>query len=300
MLFRSETFTRDPINGPLLYPVNSTVYAISVQPDNRILVAGDFSAVNAQRQPRVARLLPNGFIDETFDTGAGPNNSVRSLTLLPNGQVIIGGYFTQYAGVTRNRIARLNSNGALDLAFDPGAGPNAVIETMKLMENGKLVVGGDFTQFNSYVRQRLARLNAVPVAESPGVIQVSTTVHYAMEGQGHIVVSARRIDGSQFPVTVNFATQTGTAAAGDFGPVSGVFSWADGESGEKQISIPIVSDGLAEGLESFTFKLSNPTGGAVLDTANAATIYILDNDPSLLDASFDPGAEVLEIGRAHV
>ncbi|WP_366143575.1 delta-60 repeat domain-containing protein [Flavobacterium sp.] len=37
------------------------------------------------------------------------------------GKIIIAGYFLNYDGQSRNRIARLNQDGSLDLTFNVGA-----------------------------------------------------------------------------------------------------------------------------------------------------------------------------------
>ena len=37
----------------------------------------------------------------------------------PDGKILIGGVFTTVLGVTRNNIARLNTDGTLDTAFRP-------------------------------------------------------------------------------------------------------------------------------------------------------------------------------------
>ena len=52
--------------------------------------------------------------------------------------------------------------------------------------------------------------------------------------------------------------------------------FAAGES-SKTVTIPLVDDAYAEGPETFTITLSNPTG-ATLGTPAAATLTITDND----------------------
>lgn len=286
-----DSFMRDPRSTPATVQINSTVFTIAVDANDRIVIGGDFNSVQAQSEGRLARLLPDGLLDGTFDTGAGPNTTVRSVALLPNGQMVIAGAFTQVNSVPRNRIARLNNNGLLDPSFDPGTGPNGLIETMTLMANGKLVVGGDFTQFNSYIRQRVARLNAVPTPSAPGTIQADLTSFWTMEANGIVEISVSRIDGSQGAVSVAYNTQSGTATVADYTPTSGVLSWADGETGRKYIDVPVLGDGVSEGPEAFSIKLSNPTGGAVLG-ASLITITVYDDDPGLLDVKFNSDMRV--------
>src|SRR5262249_34872804 len=80
-----------------------------------------------------------GRVARTLDPGLGASSLVRSVAVQPSGKVLISGVFTQFAGTNRNHIARLNPDGSLDLSFDPGAGPDALISTVISGANGKVV-----------------------------------------------------------------------------------------------------------------------------------------------------------------
>src|SRR5437660_6911192 len=54
-----------------------------------------------------------------FDPNA--NGTVYVVVVQPDGKILIGGIFTTVLGVTRNKIARLNTDGTLDTAFNPNA-----------------------------------------------------------------------------------------------------------------------------------------------------------------------------------
>jgi hypothetical protein len=62
----------------------------------------------------------------------------------------------------------------------------------------------------------------------------------------------------------------------DYITTVGTLHFAIGET-SKNISIPIIDDSYAEGSETFSFTLSNPTGAA-LGTPSTATVTIMDND----------------------
>ena len=47
------------------------------------------------------------------------NDNLYSIAIQSNGKILIGGSFTTVGGVTRNRIARLNSDGTLDSSLNP-------------------------------------------------------------------------------------------------------------------------------------------------------------------------------------
>jgi streptogramin lyase len=61
-------------------------------------------------------------------------------------------------GVTRNRIARLNTDGALDTAFNPNA--NSPVYAIAVQANGKILAGGFFTNIGGQTRNYIARLDA--------------------------------------------------------------------------------------------------------------------------------------------
>jgi uncharacterized delta-60 repeat protein len=93
------------------------VYASVVQPDGKIIIAGDFTQLDGTNRVRVARLLPNGHVDPTFNPGTGPDGNVSSVALQPDGKVLITGSFTHVAGTARNLYARLNGDGSLDTTY---------------------------------------------------------------------------------------------------------------------------------------------------------------------------------------
>jgi uncharacterized delta-60 repeat protein len=107
-------------------------------------------------------LITPGALDLTFDPSDGANDIVFAVAAQPNGQVLIGGQFTQVDSAAHNGVARLNANGSLDSSFTTnltGAG-FAGLTSLALQSNGKVVIGGAFTQVNGAARSNIARLNA--------------------------------------------------------------------------------------------------------------------------------------------
>lgn len=81
--------------------------AIAVQPDGKILVAGNFTMIGGLARNFLARLDPTNGLPDSFNPN--PNNSVESLAIQSDGDVLIGGGFTAVGSPTRNRIARLET-----------------------------------------------------------------------------------------------------------------------------------------------------------------------------------------------
>lgn len=137
------------------------VNAIAVDGFGRIHVAGTFTSYNGTSVGRVVRLLPDGSLDATYDTGTGANNELYACDLDDAGRLVIAGLFTSVDGVSRRGIARLNTDGSVDTGFAPGAGMNGAVFCVNHQRDGKMLLGGLFTAYNGSVpAPRIARLNS--------------------------------------------------------------------------------------------------------------------------------------------
>jgi uncharacterized delta-60 repeat protein len=113
----------------------------------------------------------------------------------------------------------------------------------------------------------------------PGTLSVigPTAVDEFATGVTYNISRSGGVDGN---VTVDYATVAGTATEGaDYGARGGTLSWASGDGSPRSVTVPIVNDTVDEPNETFALSLSNPTGGATLGTASAATL-IVDDDVS--------------------
>lgn len=137
---------------------DNTVHAIALQSDGKILVGGSFATFNGRSYRGLLRLNADGSIDDAFNPGFGFNGAVRDVLLLPDGDILVGGEFSAFNGTARTRLARLNSDGSIDLAFSPATGPNGTVLALALQADGKYFIGGDFTAYNGVKRVRIARI----------------------------------------------------------------------------------------------------------------------------------------------
>jgi uncharacterized delta-60 repeat protein len=139
---------------------DNAVYSIGVQDDNKIIVGGNFTIYNGILRNRIVRMDPTGDIDISFDPGTGFVNIIYSLAIQNNGKILAGGNYTSYNGISRNRIARINSDGSIDLSFNPGSGFNNAVNTIVVQSDSKILVGGSFTSFSGTGRNRIARIDS--------------------------------------------------------------------------------------------------------------------------------------------
>ncbi|MDQ4124578.1 MAG: hypothetical protein M3134_03115 [Actinomycetota bacterium] len=77
-------------------------------------------------------------------------------------------------------------------------------------------------------------------------------------------------------VTVDYTTVPGTATAADFTPRSGTAVFAPGER-RVAVTIPVTNDTLIETAETFTFRISNASGGTLIST-DESTGRIMDDE----------------------
>jgi hypothetical protein len=120
------------------------------------------------------------------------------------------------------------------------------------------------------------------------VIQLNSATHSVSEDALRIAITINRNGDLSLPATINYATNdqagltpcnvfNGMASSRcDYATTVGTLRFAAGE-GTKVIFIPAVDDTYAEGTESLTLTLSNPSA-ASLGATTATTITITDNE----------------------
>jgi len=178
---------------------NSSVRAVALQSDGKILLGGDFTTlggggIGTTARSRLGRLDPDGTLETSFNPGA--NSTVQALAVQTDGKIVAGGSFTSLGngGTTaRNRLGRLNADGTLDTGFAPGA--NRPVLALELQADGKILVGGSFSALNgtgtgNFPRYRIGRLNpdgTVDTGFDPGANRPIRAL--AMQANGKILVA---------------------------------------------------------------------------------------------------------------
>lgn len=170
---------------------NGTVYSVAQQSDKKIVLGGSFTLINALTANKICRLNLDGTLDQTFNAGSGPDGIVRSVTIQQDGKILICGTFTTFSGVARKNIARLNSDGSLDVSFapDPGSG---TINAIALQNDGKVVLGGAFSSLNGSQLYNLGRVNtngSLDASFVPGSGPNNSVTAVAIQTDGKILVS---------------------------------------------------------------------------------------------------------------
>jgi uncharacterized delta-60 repeat protein len=139
---------------------NGNVASFEYVSDEEIYVGGTFSVFNSINSPRLICITKDGFVNNSFDTKNGFNNSILSIKKQSDGKILIGGAYTTFTGTTHNRLVRLFSNGTLDTSFNIGSGFNNAVTCLAIQSDGKILVAGAYTTFTGTTHNRLVRLNA--------------------------------------------------------------------------------------------------------------------------------------------
>lgn len=166
------------IDGPVIdeevATATSLIFRTIQQPDGKLIVAGYFSSFNAADGPvaagRIIRLNVDGTHDTTFNTGTGFDGAglswVDTVVLQEDNKILVGGTFDTYNGATASGIARLNADGSLDGTFNTGTGfiddgtpTGEKVNSIAIQSNGKILVVGDFIEYNGVTHNRIIRLN---------------------------------------------------------------------------------------------------------------------------------------------
>ena len=204
-----ETFNA----GPDVYPDN-IVRKIVVQPDDKILVGGDFTTWSTAGSPvsvgRVARLMPSGLLDTTFNTalGTGADSTVRAIAVQSDGSILIGGNFTSFNGTTCD-IARVSSSGTFDTSFNTnvgtGVGAGEFIFSISVQSDQKILVGGGFSSWNGATVGDIVRLNSDGTRDT-----AFTTANGTGAGGGQIRTVSQLSSGDILATGDSFSSWNGT------------------------------------------------------------------------------------------
>lgn len=174
---------------------NASVWSIVVQPDDKILVGGQFTTYSGSGRAGQVRLNSNGSIDTSF-ANAFTNNTVYSIALQSDGKVLIGGIFSSVSGVTCGGIVRLTTGGTIDNTFQLSGfttGGGSGLYGVSIDSSGKIMCGGSFTTYSgASVGANIARLN------TNGTYDATFNVGVGITGSTRFVVDIIPTNGKYF------------------------------------------------------------------------------------------------------
>ncbi|MEO1654312.1 MAG: hypothetical protein AAFU64_12275, partial [Bacteroidota bacterium] len=134
------------------------VFEMISLPNGQILASGPFQNFNGTSQNGLARLNPDGSLDNSFAVGSGFNNQVTAMSLLPNNRYLIGGRFNNYNGEPVGPLVFLNADGSLRPNFIPNFPPGATVHSVAVQSDGKILLALD--EKGQFQTSSILRLNS--------------------------------------------------------------------------------------------------------------------------------------------
>ena len=273
---------------------NGGVYAIAVQPDRRVLVGGEFSNIRGQGRRSFARLDPeSGEADSLqlyLDYG-----DVFAIAVQPDGKILVGGdYF--FRGDNERPFSKLGRfDGVTGVADSFYPDPNGTVNTIALQPDGKVLIGGAFSNIGGQPRNQLARLDPATLAAdsfnpNAGGGRVNAI---AVQSDGKVLV------GGQF-------SSIGGAVRSQIGRIDGTTGSADSFDpyfDREVYSIALQADGKVLAGGAFTLitgvtrrglaRLSNDTAafGNLAATRSTVTLTRNGSGPQFSRVTFEQSAD---------
>ncbi len=164
---------------------NNVALRVVLQPDGKALIGGTFTAFDGTAVGRLVRLNTDGTQDATFNIGAAADDEVYGITVLPNNKIMIGGLFSNVDGLSRPKIAKLNSNGTVDLNFVPATGASNIVRNILVQSDNNLVICGNFITYDGTTANRIARI----INNFPLPVELSSLKGNAMNTYNEILWS---------------------------------------------------------------------------------------------------------------
>ena len=151
---------------------------------------------------------------------------------------------------------------------DPGPFVNGNVYYYRVVATG---LGGDSLASNE-----------VSFDATAGFFEFNETFTKVSKNVGTALIAVKRFGGVNGPVSVNVATSNTTAIAGThYTATTDTLNWADGETGEKTVNVPIAATPSAQQPRQFRITLSSPATGTGIGTYNAISVLIEDPTATL-------------------
>ena len=134
--------------GPEVEGPARVVETITLQPDGRILIGGVFTSVTDLPRCGIARLNPDGTVDENFQPPTvilsdDPGYGMEHIHVLPDQRILVAGGFSSESD-TLHSITRLHADGSLDPSFVPALPEQRPIKVMAVQSDGRILLAADF------------------------------------------------------------------------------------------------------------------------------------------------------------
>lgn len=289
--------------------LNGYVEHVKVLPDQKILIAGNFTTIDGQSRLKIARLNANGSLDTTFDANwvyesiSNLNDrSIKALAVQPDGKIYISGSFSSSTN-TPDKILRLNPDGSPDQSLTTIpliAGPDfgQFIRKIQPLPDGKFLACGYFSTANGNSRSNLARFNSDGSFDSTLTTQINNACYdVAVQPDGKYLVAGgfTTVNGTARPGLVRFNTNdsidTSFNAFGDYNQFNP----------DAYLGIKLLNDGTMYAFHYPSYSFNYPQfifdfGLIRLNADGSLKLNILTSAEPAKDLEILPNGKIIVIG----
>ena len=185
--------------------LNGDITSLLAQPDGKVVVGGDFTALNGQPVANLVRLNADGTPDAAFQAaGAGPERQVNALALQPDGKLLVGGRFITIRGQAAAQLVRLLPGGGIDASFTrrTSSWTAPSVDVVALQPDGKVLISG--SSLADFGPGGLIRLTATGALDNS--FQVTSLPNGSSFNQLQVQADGRILAGRRFSNLVRLLT----------------------------------------------------------------------------------------------
>lgn len=210
---------------------SNSVTVIRELANGAIVAGGRFSNVSqlfSSTPVNIARW--NGISWNAIGPGLNTSAGVRDIVVLPNGDLLVGGYFTASGNTPLNSVARWNGK----VWTQVGAGLDYVVHALHVLPDGTILAGGEFTSSGGVPMNRLAQwvgLEHIVLVSSPQSILVRPSGLASLQVGATGGTPATYVWRRNGQIVSNGATPHGSVVVGATTPVLTISPVRDGDAG---------------------------------------------------------------------
>ena len=288
------------INGTLDNTLNinlsnqnaEAIFSVGIQTDGKLILGGGFDNQNNAINKSLNRYSNTGVLDTSFNVNKSRFTYLFSQAKLlkqTDGKIVVTGDFDTYFGILENRIIRLNTDGTRDNTFVTGKGFESGIGAIAQQQDGKLVVVGGFTSYNSIISKLIIRLN------TDGSVDTTFNIGTGLDSDGYAVAiqpNGKILIGGYFNTYKGLAVKRMIRLNAD-GSIDNTFSFGP-------TFVPLVAkivlqpDGKILFNDFFTKSIYRLNSNGTLDTSFLVTSTSFNNIPSTI--KLQPDGKILVAG----
>ena len=168
-------------------PLNGSIYTMVVDNTGSIVIGGAFDNYNNTTIGYgIARILPTGALDTSFNTGSGANAAIQDILVLPNNKLIVlSSYASYYNNSQVSRIFALDTAGAIDTEIvipSTGLSGQGAYSSygLTLQTTGDILVTGAFNAYGGVSANAIVSINVSTTTE------VYTEIDFKHNGVNYI------------------------------------------------------------------------------------------------------------------